>query len=104
MCIACKNREMLNDVHSQVLETTAALVEAFQLIEKIKGKAMSLDAEEQKVYDRLSRFVKQEAPDTTEQGVSANGLEVRIVEVGSAEELADVLAALQNRKPRGNTH
>jgi len=58
MCIACKNREMLADVSGQIMDMSAALIDAFQLIERLKAKGTALDATEQQCYDRLSAFVK----------------------------------------------
>ncbi len=58
MCIACKNREMLADVTGQIMDMSAALIDAFQLIERLKAKGTALDATEQQCYDRLSAFVK----------------------------------------------
>lgn len=58
MCIKCKNREMAADVLSQVLDTSDALIDAFMLVERMKARGATLDPDEQKVYDKLSRFVK----------------------------------------------
>ena len=58
MCIKCKNREMMQDVIGQVFDTSDALIDAFMLIERMKGRGATLDPDEQKVYDKLSRFVK----------------------------------------------
>lgn len=77
MCIKCKNREMLADVAGQVLDMSDALIDAFQLIERLKAKASALDPDEQKVYDRLSRYVRgqdAEAPADTQGSEVPGGL------------------------------
>lgn len=76
MCIKCKNREMMQDVIGQVFDTSDALIDAFMLIERMKSRGAALDPDEQKVYDKLSRFVKagDEPAGDTEAGQVPDGL------------------------------
>lgn len=61
MCIKCKNRENATRTLANFLDTTDALLDAFMLVERLKAKGATLDPDEQKVYDRLSRYVRAEA-------------------------------------------
>lgn len=100
MCIKCKNREMITDVAGQVLDMSDALIDAFQLIERLKAKGGALDDDEQKCYDRLSRYVKGQDAEAPAEGA---GISVQVVTVDSPDQLDALLSALQGRKPR-HTH
>lgn len=100
MCIKCKNREIAADVLAQVLDTSDALLDAFGLVERLKAKGSTLDADEQKCYDRLSRYVKGQDAEAPAEG---EGVTVQVVTVDSPDQLDAVIQALQGRKPR-STH
>lgn len=76
MCIKCKNREMMQDVIGQVFDTSDALIDAFMLVERMKARGATLDPDEQKVYDKLSAFVKagDEPTGDTDAGQVPEGL------------------------------
>lgn len=112
MCIKCKNREMAADVLAQFLDTSDALLDAFGLVERLKARGATLDPDEQKVYDRLSRYVRAEdAPaDAPQPGTEASAVPEGLREalqsifpgatviVGSPEEIEAMIAKSGNSK------
>lgn len=87
MCIKCKNRENAAQTLANFLDTTDALLDAFMLVERLKAKGATLDPDEQKVYDRLSRYVRAEdAPAEAAQP----GTEATAVPEGLKEALQSV--------------
>lgn len=58
MCIKCDTKEKAIEIAGNMLDLADALVDAFSMIEHMKARGVALDADEQKVYDRLSPFVR----------------------------------------------
>lgn len=107
MCIKCKNREMMQDVIGQVFDTSDALIDAFMLIERMKGRGATLDPDDQKVYDKLSRFVKagDDEAAAADAGQVPDGLREALQQafpgatiiVGSPDEVEAMLDKIINR-------
>lgn len=115
MCIKCKTKEAALDAAGLSLDLADALIDAFQLIERLKAKGATLDASEQQCYDRLSRFVRADDGEAQSAGPEQQGTEpdrTALVEalqkafpgaqviIGSPDELdAMIEKATSGRKP-----
>ena len=92
MCIKCKTRELASDFLSLTLDTNDALLDALTLLERLKSRGATLDPDEQKVYDRLSRFVRGEEP---EPQAAQPGTEADAVPPGLREALQSIFPGAQ---------
>lgn len=109
MCIKCKNREMAADMLANFLDTSDALLDAFGLIERLKARGATLDPDEQKCYDRLSRFVRAEDGEAESAGPPAGIMEAlqaafpgATIVAGTPEQIEAQLEA--SNKGKKSTH